>query len=91
MPTQTTDLFSNNSPAIWYTNSGESWTIAKNVHVGSNFGDGIRSTYASSELVNKGTVYSNNGNGVFCTGGNSEITNQASGTIYGYYDGIYLD
>ncbi|MCB1496727.1 MAG: hypothetical protein KDJ86_13135 [Bauldia sp.] len=69
---------------------GESWTIGKNAHVGSNLSNGVHSTFSASELTNKGAVYSTQGYGVLFSGGDSSITNKDSGNITGFLAGIYL-
>ncbi len=83
MPTQNTYVYNTIIPGIDYTGTGQSWTIADGIFVGSHDVSAVNSTFNGSKLINKGDVYSFNIDGVHFTGDNSSIVNKASASIFG--------
>ena len=84
MPTQNNDI--NTSPyGIFYTAPGQTWKVSKNVEVIGAV-DGVHSDFASSTLINKGSIFAVYDIAVHFTGGgfsNHVLKNKASGTIDG--------
>ncbi len=84
MPTQHSDMYNPNSPAINYAGAGKTWTIANGVLVGSGIAPAVLSHFSGSKLVNKGGVFSNTNAGVyFQAANNGTVINKANGSIVG--------
>jgi hypothetical protein len=90
VPTQHTDIYNPTAPAINYTKSGQTWTIASGALVGSGSAPAVYSGFNGSKLVNKGDVFSSTQAGVFfATQKNGTVINKANGSIFGGY-GVFV-
>src|SRR5262245_53499497 len=66
--------------------AGSSWTVGPGVVVASDLGNGVRSTYADSTLINYGTIASSSpsGYGIQFLDDGGSIFNSAGACISGY-------
>ncbi|WP_421723538.1 hypothetical protein [Bauldia sp.] len=86
MPTQSTDLIVDLTPAIAFNKDGQTWRIDPEVLVRSEQNAAIVSTFADSKLINRGTVESGAAGAVAAielSGADAKIVNKKSGEIEG--------
>jgi Ca2+-binding RTX toxin-like protein len=84
------DTFAHGAPAIVFTESDETWTVAKDTIASSSDKSGVSSDQAASSLFNFGTILSakENGDGVGLAGANSRVSNAAGAMIIGAGSGL---
>ncbi|WP_421725996.1 hypothetical protein [Bauldia sp.] len=87
MPTQSSNRFVLDSPAIEFSKIGQKWKIDDQVDVGSNVNT-IVSERKESTLVNKGYIYSYTSSAVLFTKNDATLKNKEFGQINGFQYGV---
>ena len=90
--TQTSDIFATRDTGLSFNDVSQTWIIAEGVLISSNLNDGVTGQFFQSELINKGSVFSDAevGAGVFLGGPGSAVSNETGARVIGADQGIAM-